>query len=175
MARSFGLGQKTGIDLEGESEGNVASEEYKRKVFNQDWYLGETFDAAIGQSYTLATPLQMAMIYASIANGGFRFQPYLVNRVDDLDGNPLKIFSPKKLGTLPVSKANLDVIRTRSAASWREAGQEETSSAPIRWHWPGSQGLRKQEDLIMGGLWPTGLMTNRRLSFLPCLNTADTG
>lgn len=112
MARSFGLGQKTGIDLEGESEGNVASEEYKRKVFNQDWYLGETFDAAIGQSYTLATPLQMAMIYASIANGGFRFQPYLVNRVDDLDGNPLKIFSPKKLGTLPVSKANLDVIRT---------------------------------------------------------------
>ncbi|MDU1773207.1 MAG: penicillin-binding transpeptidase domain-containing protein, partial [Dialister micraerophilus] len=45
MAGEFGLGKKTGIDLDGESEGNVASEEYKLKVFHQDWYLGETFDA----------------------------------------------------------------------------------------------------------------------------------
>ena len=45
MAGEFGLGKKTGIDLDGESEGNVASEEYKLKVFHQDWYLGENFDA----------------------------------------------------------------------------------------------------------------------------------
>lgn len=112
MARSFGLGKKTGIDLPGETEGNVASEEYKKKVFEEDWYLGETFDAAIGQSYNLVTPLQMAMVYAAIANGGFRYQPYLVSRVDNLDGTPHKIFSPKELGALPVSKANLEMIRT---------------------------------------------------------------
>lgn len=113
MARSFGLGTATGIDLNGESDGNVASEEYKKKTFgkDQDWYLGETFDAAIGQSYNLATPLQMAMVYASIANGGFRYQPYLVSRVDNLDGTPNKVFSPKKLGTLPISKANLTLIQ----------------------------------------------------------------
>ena len=110
MAREYGLGKPTGIDLAGEAEGNVASEEYKRKVFKQDWYLGETMDAAIGQSFTLTTPLQMAMVYASIANGGFRYQPYLVNRIDKLDGTPMKIYSPEKVGTLPISKATLDAI-----------------------------------------------------------------
>lgn len=111
MARAFGLGQVTGIDLSGESEGNVASEEYKKKVFNQDWYLGETFDAAIGQSFNLATPLQMAMVYASIANGGFRYQPYLVSRIDNLDSTPLMIYAPKQVGTLPISKTTLHTIQ----------------------------------------------------------------
>jgi penicillin-binding protein 2 len=111
MAKAFGLGQKTGIDLSGEVEGNVASEEYKKKVFGEDWYLGETFDAAIGQSFTLATPLQMAMVYSAIANGGYRYQPYLVSRVDKLDGTPLKIYSPQEVGTLPVSKSTLTVIQ----------------------------------------------------------------
>lgn len=112
MAREFGLGKPTGIDLAGEADGNVASEEYKKKVFDQDWYLGETMDAAIGQSYTLTTPIQMAMVYSSIANGGFKYQPYLVNRIDKLDGSPLKIYSPKRVGSLPVSKATLDDIHT---------------------------------------------------------------
>ena len=107
-ARDFGQGQVTGVDLAGEAEGNVTREEYKKKVFNQDWYLGETMDAAIGQSFTLTTPLQMAMVYSSIANGGFRYRPYLVNRIDKLDGTPFKIYSPEKMGTLPVSQATLD-------------------------------------------------------------------
>ena len=66
-------------------------------------------DSAIGQSYTLTTPIQMAMVYSSIANGGFKYQPYLVNRIDKLDGSPLKIYSPKRVGSLPVSKATLTI------------------------------------------------------------------
>lgn len=111
MSRAFGLGSPTGIDLVGESKGNVASEQYKKETFGEDWYLGETFDAAIGQSFNLATPLQIAMVYSAIANGGFRYQPYLVSRVDHLDGTPYRVFSPKKVGTLPVSKANLTLIQ----------------------------------------------------------------
>lgn len=110
MAGEFGLGKKTGIDLDGESEGNVASEEYKLKVFHQDWYLGETFDASIGQSYTLTTPIQMAMVYSAIANGGVRYKPYVVSRIDNLDGTPMKIFAPVNLGSIPVSKTNLGYI-----------------------------------------------------------------
>lgn len=110
-ARKFGLGEKTGIKLYGEASGNVASEEYKQKVFNQDWYLGETFDSAIGQSYHLVTPIQMAVFMSEVANGGIRYQPYVVSRINNLDGTPQEIFSPKQIGTLDVSKQVMDVIR----------------------------------------------------------------
>lgn len=110
-ARYFGLGEKTGINLVGEAAGNVASPEYKRKVFDQDWYLGETFDAAIGQSFHLVTPLQMAVLLSQVANGGTRYQPYVVSRVDNPDGTPAEIFGPKNLGVLPVPKNIMDLIR----------------------------------------------------------------
>ena len=110
-ARYFGLGEKTGINLVGEAAGNVASPEYKRKVFDQDWYLGETFDAAIRQSFHLATPLQMAVLLSQVANGGIRYQPYVVSRVDNPDGTPAEIFGPKNLGVLPVPKNIMDLVR----------------------------------------------------------------
>lgn len=111
FARLFGLGEKTGIKLFGEAPGNIASPEYKRKVFDQDWYLGETFDAAIGQSFTLVTPIQMAMVMSEVANGGIRYQPYVVSRIDNSDGTPEEIFGPKKIGVLQVSKSVMDLIR----------------------------------------------------------------
>lgn len=111
MARAYGIGRKTGIDLPGEAAGNMASAEYKKKVFHESWYLGETFDAAIGQSYTLVTPLQMAVVYSAIANGGYLYRPYMVSRIDNFDGTPLKIYSPQVVGTVPVSKTNLEIIR----------------------------------------------------------------
>lgn len=110
-AKYFGLGEKTGIKLYGEAAGNLASPEYKRKVFDQDWYLGETFDAAIGQSFTLVTPIQMAVLLSQVANGGIRYQPYVVSRVDNKDGTPAEIFGPKKLGVLPVPKNVMDLVR----------------------------------------------------------------
>lgn len=110
-ARYFGLGEKTGINLVGEAAGNVASPEYKKKVFDQEWYLGETFDAAIGQSFHLVTPLQMAVLLSQVANGGIRYEPYVVSRVDRADGTPAEIFGPKKLGVLPIPKNVMDLIR----------------------------------------------------------------
>lgn len=110
-ARIYGLGQKTGVKLYGEAEGNVASEAYKRKVFDQDWYLGETFDAAIGQSFNLVTPIQMAVMFSEIANGGIKYKPYLVSRIDNLDGTPKEIFGPEQVGTLQVSNSVMNVIR----------------------------------------------------------------
>ena len=124
-ARYFGLGEKTGINLVGEAAGNVASPEYKRKVFDQDWYLGETFDAAIGQSFHLVTPLQMAVLLSQVANGGTRYQPYVVSRVDNPDGTPAEIFGPKNLGVLPVPKNIMDLIREglRDVTSEGTAGE----------------------------------------------------
>ncbi|MBB5337037.1 penicillin-binding protein 2 [Pectinatus brassicae] len=93
-AKLFGLGQRTGIDLPYEANGLVASKEYKRKVYKQDWYLSETLDAAIGQGFNLVTPLQAAMVMSEIANGGTRYKPYLVDRITNPDGSLYKKFEP---------------------------------------------------------------------------------
>ena len=59
-ARIYGFGEKTGIDLEGESRGLVASKQVKREIWDEDWRLGDTFNAAIGQGFNLTTPMQLA-------------------------------------------------------------------------------------------------------------------
>lgn len=107
-SRMFGLGAKTGINLPYESEGLVANKAYKEKVFEEEWYISETLDAAIGQGFNLVTPLQAAMVMGEIAADGRRFQPYLVQRIVGPDGRTVQEFKPKQLSTLDVP---MDVIR----------------------------------------------------------------
>ena len=76
----FGLGQKTGIDLHTEPSGLMPSRDWKRSVRGTIWYPGETLIAGIGQGYTLTTPLQLGVLAATMANGGTRLAPRLVNR-----------------------------------------------------------------------------------------------
>ncbi len=95
MARRFGYGEKMDISLHGSKSGNVPSDEWKRKVFKEGWMGGDTLNTAIGQGSVLATPLQMAVVTARIANGGIPIKPYLVrnhniaNQYDALKANPL--------------------------------------------------------------------------------------
>ena len=110
-ARLFGLGKTTGINLPYEMEGLVANKQYKKKVYDDDWYLSETFDAAIGQGFQLTTPLQMAMVLSQVANGGISYRPYLVNKIVDSNGSLVQDFKPEKLGELPISKKTMDIIR----------------------------------------------------------------
>lgn len=110
-ARMYGLGAPTGINLRDESSGLVANREYKEKVYHEDWYLSETLDAAIGQGFQLVTPLQEAMIYSEVANGGQRYRPYLVSKIISPDGNTIKTFEPEELGRIQISEPNLNLIR----------------------------------------------------------------
>ena len=110
-AAGFGFGKTTGIDLIGEAEGNIASQEYKRRVLNEDWYGAETLDAAIGQGFHLATPLQMAVSISAVANGGTRYKPYLVSKIVSDKGELVEKFRPKEVGSLPVSAHNLAIIK----------------------------------------------------------------
>lgn len=95
MARRFGYGEKFDISLYGAKSGNVPSDEWKRKVFKQPWVGGDTLNTAIGQGMVLATPLQMAIVTARIANGGIPIKPYLVRnhniyrQFDSLKNEPL--------------------------------------------------------------------------------------
>jgi penicillin-binding protein 2 len=110
-ARMFGLGAHTGINLQGESDGLVANRRYKEKVYGEDWYLSETFDAAIGQGFQLATPLQMAVVMAQIANGGHRYRPYLVSRIVAPNGETVKSFAPEETGRIEISEKTLNLVR----------------------------------------------------------------
>jgi penicillin-binding protein 2 len=111
-ARMFGLGSPTGINLPDEGEGLVANRKYKEKVYEEEWYLSETFDAAIGQGFQLATPLQMASLMSQIANGGHRYRPYLVSKIITPTGETIKSFGPEELGSVPMSPKTLNAIRT---------------------------------------------------------------
>ena len=103
-ARMFGLGARTGIDLPYEAEGLAPNRKYKADNFEDgEWYLSETFDAAIGQGFNLVTPLQAAMVMGEIAANGKRYQPHLVQRIVDVHGNTVREFQPKLLSELDVS------------------------------------------------------------------------
>ena len=112
-AHMFGLGKITGIDLPYESDGLVANRRYKEKNFEDgDWYLSETFDAAIGQGFNLVTPLQAAMVMGEIAADGKRYKPHLVNRIVGPDGKTVREFKPELLGTLDVPAADIQLVQT---------------------------------------------------------------
>ena len=110
-ARMFGLGEKTGVNLPYEAEGLVANRRYKEKFFEEDWYLAETFDAAIGQGFNLVTPIQAAMVMAEIAADGKRYQPYLVQKIMSHDGKLVKKFEPVLLGQLQVSQDIISLVQ----------------------------------------------------------------
>ncbi len=77
--RIFGLGEKTGIDLPTESSGFVPSKEWKKEKKQERWFVGDTYNLAIGQGDLLVTPLQVAEYTATIANRGFRIQPHVAS------------------------------------------------------------------------------------------------
>jgi penicillin-binding protein 2 len=76
-ARNYGFGQRTGIELLDESAGLVADDAWKRERFNWEWTVGDTVNMSIGQGFTQATPLQVAVMFAVPANGGYRIKPHL--------------------------------------------------------------------------------------------------
>lgn len=98
-AEIFGLGSATGVDLPGESSGTTAGPDWKKARIKEAWYLGDTANYSIGQGFLLTTPIQLARLYAALANGGMLVTPHLSSG----GGEP-----PKKLD---VSQKDLDIVR----------------------------------------------------------------
>lgn len=126
-ARAFGLGALTGINLPGETDGLVANRRYKLKVYEEEWYLSETFDAAIGQGFQLASPLQVAALMSQVANGGHRYRPYLISKITKPNGDVLKTFEPEEVGRVNLSDRTLNLIRD----ALREVAQEGGTAGEV--------------------------------------------
>jgi penicillin-binding protein 2 len=110
-ARQLGFGAPTGIDLPGEAPGIVPDQKWKQDTFGQEIFPGEVLQAGIGQGYDTATPLQVLNAYAALANGGRLLQPQVVREIVDADGNVVRAFQPILIRKLPVSAANLQLMR----------------------------------------------------------------
>ena len=104
-ARGFGYGKPTGLVGLDEAAGLVPDPAWKQANQHDSWYLGDSVNLSIGQGFFLATPLQVANSYAAIAREGSLMSPVLVLKSGD------QSYQAQQKGTLPTSKANLDVIR----------------------------------------------------------------
>ena len=109
-ATILGLGQKTGINLKGEVPGLIPTEGWKRKRFNQPWNAGETATVAIGQSFVLTTVVQLANLYAALGNGGIRYRPFVVKRIESEDNEVLKEFHPEVLSTISLNPKTVELV-----------------------------------------------------------------
>jgi len=102
MSHAFGLGELTGIDLVGESKGNIPTPEWKKKRYKQSWYDGDTVNASIGQGFVQTTPLQMALVAAAVANRGTVMKPFVVKRIVQPDGRVIDT-PPTVLKRIPLT------------------------------------------------------------------------
>ncbi len=112
-AKYYGLGEKTNVELPMEEKGIVATRD-KAKERGDEWQIGETLSAAIGQSYNSYTPIQMAKYISMLANGGEPIDVTIVKSINDVNGNQVSKeditkFVNAKLGLTKEKKENLNI------------------------------------------------------------------
>ena len=110
----YGWEQKTGIDLPGEFKGFVPSPAWKKEVKKENWWDGDTYNLSIGQSDLQVTPLQVAVAYGAIANGGTLYKPQIVQKVISGSGANAPVvqeFQPEVVGRVDIDAKNLQVVR----------------------------------------------------------------
>ncbi len=97
-AKTLGLGSPTGFSSD-EKNGLVPDEEWKKKVLKTNWFLGDTFNTSIGQGFLKVTPLQMALVMATIVNGGIKYKPTIIRNMQP------------EFEKLNLNQNNLDIIK----------------------------------------------------------------
>ncbi len=132
-SKSFGIGSTTGVDLPSENCGLLPTPEWKKRVYHQEWYVGDTINLSIGQGFIGVTPLQLATATAAVANGGALYKPHIIKQIISPEGKVLKDSEITKVRTLPVEPAHLEVIRTgmRGAVLYGTAVSANSSNIEI--------------------------------------------
>ncbi len=107
----FGIGNPLGIDLPGEANGFIPSREWKESVKKERWYIGDTYNISIGQGDLLVTPLQVANMTASVANGGTLYRPHILKSWMDPKTKKETAFENIPIRTNFIDPYNFSVIR----------------------------------------------------------------
>ncbi|MCL5784726.1 MAG: penicillin-binding protein 2 [Patescibacteria group bacterium] len=111
VAKKIGFGKKLGIDLPGEVDGLIPSDEWKQKNYGQVWYPGDTLHMAIGQGFLLTTPLQVLAQTAFIANNGNLVEPHLVTKITTPDDEVVKQFHVEPIVKDIFKKEDLELVK----------------------------------------------------------------
>lgn len=132
-SRRFGFGSRTGIELEEETPGLIPDNAWTQERLDRDWNVGDTINMSIGQGLTLATPLQIARMFAVPANGGYLVTPHLVKS----DAMPEKINLQLAKGTLQTVQQGLRAVVSAGTGQGLNipgipsaAGKSGTAEAP---------------------------------------------
>jgi penicillin-binding protein 2 len=136
----FGLGKKTGIDIEGEVSGLLPSQEWKMARHKQKWYPGDTISVGIGQGYNLTTPLQLAFATAILAGNGTAFRPHLVKQVLNNDKEVVREIAKEPLYTLNLNPDNLQAVRNALVDVTRPGGTAALAGADAAYAFAGKTG-----------------------------------
>lgn len=127
----FGFNKAVGVDIGGESEGNIPDPEWKERVLNEPWYLGNTYNMAIGQGDLLVTPIQMANALQVIANGGTMYKLHLEKAILDANGDIKSEKSPEVLKKDFISAKTIDIVRRGMRATVTTGSARSLSSLPV--------------------------------------------
>ncbi len=109
--RMLGFGARTGIDLPGEARGIMPDPAWKIAALDEEWTIGNTYHAAIGQGFVAVTPIQLLNAYAAVANGGTLYTPRLLKEVRDATGKVIQVPEPKVTRKLDMKAEDLRLIR----------------------------------------------------------------
>jgi penicillin-binding protein 2 len=110
-ARLFGMGKPLGVGLDHEASGLIPDASWKKKFLKSDWLAGETLSVVIGQGYVTATPLQMAVVAATVANGGIVYRPHVVKQTLGVGGEVLKDYAPEVITMTGIAPDILQLVR----------------------------------------------------------------
>jgi penicillin-binding protein 2 len=137
-ARNLGLGEKTGIDLPAEVDGLIPDPAWRNRLFREDltdrpWTVGDNVNLAVGQGDLEADPLQMAVAYATLGNGGTVVTPHLGNDVESVTGKVLEEIRPAPRRHVDISQTTRETIMTGLTRAAMEPGG---TSYPVFGHFP---------------------------------------
>ncbi|MDR0476774.1 MAG: penicillin-binding protein 2 [Desulfobulbaceae bacterium] len=111
FANKMGLGILSGIEMENEKTGTIPSKAWKLRTKREKWHDGETLSVAIGQGFNTVTPLQICLMTATLATGGVRMKPMIIDKIIDIHSGQVKRFSSEVAEQIPLNKDYMDIIR----------------------------------------------------------------
>ncbi len=178
----FGLGRKTGIDLNNEYQGVLPSREWKEKRFaklpenRRRWNLADMVSVSIGQGYNAYTPLQMAHATAILANNGVVYRPHLVSRLLDHDRQQITLIDPQPVRTVPFSRSNFDYMKHSMVRVLQPGGTAWRIGGGLQYSMGGKTGTAQVVQIKQGARYNAAALAEQHrdhawfISFAPVEN-----